>query len=135
MAKITKDQVKRMYDQLFNGFQPNIQQLVMGEKMACKKVVLDERNYLLASLWFGAEYESYRKVSNTIELTVALYTKESPDSEVSVSHGLGYNMTLEKGLPRKTWKQLASHSEPINEAFILDLYSKHSGKMKEGSII
>lgn len=135
MAKVTKEQVLKMNNQLFNGFMTDIQKLLMREKVAIKKVKLDDKNYLLASLWFGVQYENYKKISDTIELNVSLYTKDSVNSEVSVSHGLGYNETLETGLTRKTWKQLASHSQHIDDDYILDLHNKHKAAMKISRIV
>ena len=135
MAKITKETVIKMNNRLFNGFKTDIQKLVMGDKMAVKKVTLDEKNYLVASLWFGNEYENYKKVSNTIELNVSLYTKDDANSEIAVSHGLGHTQTIETGLVRKTWKQLAMHTKDIDEAYILDIHAEHEAKMKMGRIV
>lgn len=135
MAKVTKETVFKMNKQLSNGFLVNIQQLCMNEKMAVKKIVLDENRYLLASLWFGADYENYRKVAHTIELNIALYTKEKGHSDVFVSQGLGYNETLEKGLKRKMWKDIAKYSEQVGEALILEVYEKHKSQMTFARIV
>ncbi len=122
MAKITKEQVIKLNNQLSNGFQMDLMQLAMGEKVPTKKGSLDETKYLKASLYF---YESYEKFVKTIRirLNVSLY---HVGKTADVSHGLGIWIDLESDLSKKLFKSIAKHTETLTEDAILEIHKNHS---------
>ena len=134
MAKITREQLEKMNSQLHNDFKMDLMNLMCGDKVPTKKVTLNSKQYVSASLYFREHYnrEDYTK-SNHIDLNISLWRRS--ENGTSVSHGLGKWYTLEKDLKRKNFKNMVEHSAKIDSDLILSIYKENENVLNDGLIL
>ena len=133
MAKITREQVEKMNNQLHNDFKMDLMSLVSGDKVPTKKVTLNSKQYVSASLYFREHYSKDYKKSIQIDLNISLWHKEENGN--AVSHGLGKWYTLEKDLARKNFKNMVALTEEITSHYVLAIYEGNEEALNNGFIL
>ncbi len=117
MPSIKMSQVKKMNDNLKNGFEFDIfHYATSGRKEATKRIPVGERKYIKLTLMFMPEYETkrgYRMPTGKHIPTVHTCT-EYKDGDFYVSHGLGNFFSAGEPQSRKMFSKLQELSGTID---------------------
>lgn len=126
--KITREQVRKLNEQLPEGWSIDLMQLLRGEKVADRCVKVDESKHLRGSLYFMERYDRHmRKSQNSIELCVSLW--HDSGEGYSASYGMGKWFKL-MDVEKKLFKKMCECAAAIDDDFIRSAYEENAEQLQ-----
>ena len=136
MASYTRDQITRWNKKLSNGFQLDLNHLLMwNEKSAVRNIKLPDGKVLQASISWVEVRDGFR-YTGLVQPEMHLSIWTPTDSGMMTSSGMGAAFKLsETGFPRKVWNELAKFTAEWNDERIMAEAKKYAKALNNPYIV
>ena len=136
MASYTRDQISRWNKKLSNGFQLDLNRLLMwNEKSAVRNIKLPDGKVLQASISW-VEVRDGLRYTGLVQPEMHLSIWTPTDSGMMTSSGMGAAFKLsETGFPRKVWNELAKFTVEWNDERIMAEAKKYAKALNNPYIV
>lgn len=136
MASYTRDQISRWNKKLSNGFQLDLNRLLMwNEKSAVRNIKLPDGKVLQASIGWVEVRDGFR-YTGLVQPEMHLSIWTPTDNGMMTSSGMGAAFKLsETGFPRKVWNELAKFTVEWNDKRIMAEAKKYAKALNNPYIV
>lgn len=131
MANITKAQVEKLNSKMSNGWEFDWYYFLThsGEKIASKKIEIDDKHFYKAEIWFSESYHRYEK-EITMKLHISEFTK-SDATDFASSVGMGISKTIGRGYSKKMFSEIQKATANFTDDDIIKLAREHDAMLKD----
>lgn len=128
--KVTREQIYKWNKGNENGFELNINTLLMrGEKESTKKIPLDNNHVLVCTVLYRAEYETVTQ-SNRVtynrptfrHIPCLHFDVSLIEGSFLVSHGLGYWYNMGASVDKKNYNALKKLTETLDDDTCMSIF-------------
>ncbi len=136
MASYTRDQITRWNKKLSNGFQLDLNHLLMwNEKSAVRNIKLPDGKVLQASISWVEVRDGFR-YTGLVQPEMHLSIWTPTDHGMMSSSGMGAAFKLsEASFPRKVWNELAKFTAEWNDERIMAEAKKYAKALNNPYIV
>lgn len=136
MAKVTQEQLNRWNAKLHNGFQIDLQYLLIhNEKKPTRYIELGNGKRIAASLMYNDIYEGYRHTGKQQPILHLALWEDSGASRMMRSFGTGVYINIGVIQDKKLFSELAKLSATISDEKIMALAKEKMPQLNNAFVV